>query len=673
MTASVSIKRNHSACLTDGDFDSKSTFSPKSEATKAPLRVALVGNPNTGKSTLFNALTGLQQRVANFPGVTVERLEGTFTYHGQTVDVIDLPGAYSLTADSPDESIATDVLLGRATGVAPPDVVVLVLDAENLERNLFLASQVLELGRPTIVALNRIDRIAAAGIDIDVIELIRELGVTVVPIVATRGEGIEKLRRVIALAPSLPPSERAAPPHAAQPGAIGREANARYAWTASVIANSVVQRKRGARTLSDRIDAVVLHRFFGPLIFLGVIAVVFQAMFSWARPLMNALQSIVGVARESALAVLPPGDLQGLVADGAIAGVGSVIVFLPQIAILFLLIGALEDSGYMARAAFLMDRFMRPLGLHGRSFIPLVSGYACAVPAIMATRTIKEPKERLATILVVPMMSCSARLPVYALLIAAFVPPITIRGIANLQGLTLLGMYLLGTIGAFAMAAIFRRTLLKSATRALILELPSYSLPNARVLAVAAWQRVKIFLRRAGTVIFAVSIVLWALSTYPRSPQPVQPDARLAHSALGRIGHVIEPAVRPLGYDWRIGVSIISSFAAREVFVTTMSTVYGAGEADGRMTMSLADRLRSERGATGALLYTPVIALGLMAFYVFALMCTSTVAVTVREAGGGWTGVKWATLQFSYMLALAYGAAFLVYRAGLMLWPTGAT
>jgi ferrous iron transport protein B len=396
-------------------------------------------------------------------------------------------------------------------------------------------------------------------------------------------------------------------------------------------------------------------------------------MFSWARPLMDAIQSMVGAAREAALTVLPPGDLQGLVANGAIAGVGSVIVFLPQITILFLLIGVLEDSGYMARAAFLMDRFMRPLGLHGRSFIPLVSGYACAVPAIMATRTIKEPKERLATILVVPMMSCSARLPVYALLIAAFVPPVMIRGIANLQGLTLLGMYLLGTLGAFAMASVFRRTLLKSSTRALILELPPYSLPNARVLAIAVWQRVRIFLRRAGTVIFAVSIVLWALSTFPRSPTASPPDARLAHSALGRIGHVIEPAVRPLGYDWKIGVSIISSFAAREVFVTTMSTVYGASERDGGMTASLAERLRTERGADGVLLYTPVIALGLMAFYVFALMCTSTVAVTVRETGGGWSGMKWATLQFTYMLALAYGAAFVVYRVGLVIWPGGAS
>lgn len=644
-----------------------------SSATETPLRVALVGNPNTGKSTLFNALTGLRQRVANFPGVTVERVEGSYKYRGQAIDVIDLPGAYSLTADSPDEVIATDVLLGRAAGVAPPDVIVLVVDAENLERNLFLASQVLELGRPTIVALNRVDRLIAAGIDIDVIELIRELGVTVVPIVATRGEGIEKLRSVIAQAPSLPPSERAAPLHVAELGAIDREAIARYAWTASVVANTVEHRRRGARTLSDRVDAVALHRIFGPMIFLGVIAIVFQAMFSWARPLMDAIQSMVAAAREVALTVLPPGDLQGLVANGAIAGVGSVIVFLPQITILFLLIGVLEDSGYMARAAFLMDRFMRPLGLHGRSFIPLVSGYACAVPAIMATRTIKEPKERLATILVVPMMSCSARLPVYALLIAAFVPPVMIRGVANLQGLTLLGMYLLGTLGAFAMATIFRRTLLKSATRALILELPPYCLPNARVLGIAVWQRVKIFLHRAGTVIFAVSIVLWALSTYPRSPRASQPDARLAHSALGRIGHVIEPAVRPLGYDWKIGVSIISSFAAREVFVTTMSTVYGAGEGDGGLTKSLAERLRTERGTDGVLLYTPVIALGLMAFYVFALMCTSTVAVTVREAGGGWSGMKWATLQFGYMLALAYGAAFVVYRAGLMIWPGGAS
>jgi ferrous iron transport protein B len=408
---------------------------------------------------------------------------------------------------------------------------------------------------------------------------------------------------------------------------------------------------------------------WGPVIFLAVMALVFQAMFTWARPLMNGLQSLFNATGVVVSSVVPPGDLQSLIVNGIIAGVGSVVVFLPQITILFLLIGLLEDTGYMARAAFIMDRFMRPLGLHGKSFIPLVSGYACAVPAIMATRTIKEPRERLATILVVPLMSCSARLPVYTLLIGAFVPAVTVFHFASLQGITLLGMYALGTIGAFVMATVFRKTLLRSPTRALILELPPYSMPRARVLVVTAWQRVRIFLRRAGTVIFAVSIVLWALASYPRSNASTA-DAQLAHSALGRVGHALAPAVEPLGYDWKIGVSILSSFAAREVFVSTMATIYKVDESNAGAEgtrRTLAARLRAERSATNTPAYTTLIAVGLMAFYVFALMCTSTVAVTIRECGGGWAGARWAAVQFTYMLMLAYAAAFIVYRGGLAL------
>jgi ferrous iron transport protein B len=364
---------------------------------------------------------------------------------------------------------------------------------------------------------------------------------------------------------------------------------------------------------------------------------------------------------------MPAGDLRSLVVDGAFAGVGGVLTFLPQIALLFLLIGVLEDSGYMARAAFVVDRWVRPLGLQGRSFIPLVSGYACAVPGIMATRTIQQREERLATIMVVPLMSCSARLPVYTLLIASFVPAVRL-GPIGLQSATMLGMYLLGTVAALAIAAVFRRTLLRSDTRALILELPAYSLPSARVLLATAWQRVRIFLRRAGTVIFALSILLWALGHYPQLPASsgATAEQRLSYSALGRIGHGIEPAVRPLGFDWKIGVSVVASFAAREVFVSTMGTIYSVS--DDPDSGSLTARLRSERDArSGALVYTPLVAVGLMVFYVFALMCTSTVAIVVRETGGGWVGVRWAALQFGYMLALAYGMALLVHRAGLAL------
>ena len=630
------------------------------------LRVALVGNPNAGKSTLFNALTGMQQHVANFPGVTVEHAEGTYVHSQNPVMVLDLPGMYSLAPQSPDELVALDVIQGHARGVPAPDVIVIVVDATNLERNLFFATQVLELGRPVVIALNRMDRVAAEGTRIDVPELIHELGVVVIPISATRGEGIERLRHAISRASSLPaPTPRIG---------LGDETDVerRYAWIAGLVERCVVRVPRSARTASDRIDGVLLHRVWGLVIFLGVLLIAFQAMFTAARPVADVIQWLVGTAGSLIVRTVPAGDVRSLLVDGALAGVGSVLVFLPQIALLFLLIGLLEDSGYMARAAFVVDRYVRPLGLQGRSFIPLVSGYACAVPGIMATRTIQQREERLATIMVVPLMSCSARLPVYTLLIAAFIPPLRVGGVIGLQSLTMLGMYLLGTGTALAVAAVFRRTLLRSDTRALIMELPSYSMPSARVLAASVWQRVRIFLRRAGTVIFAISILLWALAHYPQpmAGHEVTGEQQLAQSALGRIGHAIEPAVRPLGYDWKIAVSMVASFAAREVFVSTMGTIYSAGSESGATTLS--QRLRGERDARGAPVYTPLVAVGLMVFYVFALMCTSTVAITVRETGGGWRGAGWAALQFGYMLALAYGAAMLVYRAGLALGLGGA-
>ncbi|HET7373629.1 MAG TPA: ferrous iron transport protein B [Gemmatimonadaceae bacterium] len=634
----------------------------------APLRVALVGNPNSGKSTLFNALTGMRQRVANFPGVTVEHAEGAYEHEGARFTVLDLPGTYSISPQSPDEVIALDVIQGRNRAVAPADVIVVVVDAANLERNLFFATQILELGHPTVIALNRMDRVATDGTTIDVPELIHELGAVVVPVVATRGHGVDRLRHAISRATSLPrPSRRIG---------LGDEMDVepRYAWISGIVERCVTRRAQTRRTVSDRVDAVLLHRVWGLVVFLAVLLLVFQTMFVAARPLAGALQSLIAAAGTLVARVVPSGDLQSLLIGGLLGGVGSVVVFLPQIAILFLFIGLLEDSGYMARAAFVMDRYMRPLGLQGRSFIPLVSGYACGVPAIMATRTIQQREERLATIMVVPLMSCSARLPVYTLLIAAFVPALSVGGVFQLQSLTMLAMYLLGTIAALATAAVFRRTLLRSDTRALIMELPSYSLPSVRVLAASVWQRVKLFLKSAGTVILAISLILWALARYPQphdTPRAT-PEQQLSASALGHVGHAIEPAVRPLGYDWKIGVSMIASFAAREVFVSTMGTIYSTGAADA--APDLTTRLREVRNpVTGAREYTPLVAIGLMVFYVFALMCTSTIAITIRETGGGWRGARWAALQFGYMLALAYGAAFLVYRVGgAMGWGGGA-
>jgi ferrous iron transport protein B len=697
------------------------------------LHVALVGNPNTGKSTLFNALTGMRQRVGNYSGVTVERVEGRYRdADGHPVSVLDLPGTYSLSASSPDEEIALSVLLGRAQGVARPGVVVVVADAQNLERNLFLASQVLELGLPTVIALNQVDAALAAGIRVDPIELTLELGAPVVATVATKGEGLELLKRAVGKAAGLPPAGRRfeLDPEAARavapleacleagglnPGAAAMEAlrllavthigphlahvdglaaavetaraaveaagiparsleaEARYGWIAGVVERTATQTQSGKKTLTDRIDTVALHRVWGPLLFIALMALVFQSIFTWAAPLMDTVEGLFNALGAAVGAILPAGDLRSLVVDGVIGGVGSVLVFLPQICILFLFIGILEDTGYMARAAFIMDRFMRSVGLHGRSFIPLLSGYACAVPGVMSTRTIESPKDRLATIMVLPLMSCSARIPIYTLLIGAFIPPVAVAGIFNLQGMTLLAMYLLGTLTALGMAAVFKTTLLKGRARPMIMELPPYRIPGVRSLALSVGHRASLFLRKAGTIILSLTIVLWALATYPKThaapgtPPAAAQEQQLAHSILGRMGHAIEPAVRPLGYDWKIGVGIVSSFAAREVFVATMGTIYGVGSAD-ETTPALRDRLKGERNErTGLPVYTPLVAVGLMVFYVYAMMCMSTIAVVVRETGGGRKGLAWAGFQFAYMLALAYGAAFLVYRGGLAL------
>jgi ferrous iron transport protein B len=445
------------------------------------------------------------------------------------------------------------------------------------------------------------------------------------------------------------------------------ESELRYTWIGGVLTRSMTRRRNPMGTLSDRLDALALHRVGGPLLFLVVMALVFQSVFTWAAPLQDGIEGLTLALGAAVGALIPAGDLRSLIVDGVFGGVGSVVVFVPQIAILFAFIGLLEQSGYMARAAFLMDRVMRRVGLHGKSFIPMLSGYACAVPGIMATRTIEDPKDRLATIMVVPLMSCSARLPVYTLLIGAFVPALPLLPGLDLQGATMLVMYLLGTVTALLVAAVFRKTLLKGPVRPMILELPPYRRPSLKSLLLDVWQRCLVFLRRAGTVILALSIVLWALATYPKStfdaamPMEQQQEQQLANSILGRIGQVIEPVVRPLGYDWKIGVSIVASFAAREVFVSTMGTIYGVGGED---EGALRDRLIAERSPAGTPTYTPLIAVGLMVFYVYALMCMSTTAVTVREAGGGRTGWKWAGIQFTYMLGLAYVAAWAVVVIG---------
>jgi ferrous iron transport protein B len=721
--------------------------------TSVPTYVVLTGNPNSGKTTVFNALTGLRAKVGNYAGVTVERKEGRLlgASAGMDVRVLDLPGTYSLSPNSMDEQISRDVLLHRLAELPPPSLMVVVVDASNLQRNLYYTTQVVELGHPTIIALNMVDVAENNGHRIDEQKLSAALGVPVVPIVASAGAGVPELRaKIIALLQSeteikpklfcqlpglfrieatgladllaetfkerrlqataeallLLSNERALAsskehyPQKIQDAVAaarkrleahridwrGAPIEWRYARVAEIQQAATVELAPPGETFSDKLDRILTHKIWGTLIFVGLMTLMFQSIFTFAKIPMNALQAIVDRAGVGVGKLIPPGDLNDLLVNGVIAGVGAVIVFLPQILLLFLFIGFLEDTGYMARAAFLMDRLMSKVGLHGKSFIPMLSSYACAIPGIMATRTIETPKDRLVTILVAPLMSCSARLPVYTLLIAACIPDKKILGFLKLQGLTMLAMYLLGTVVALLMAWLFKKTLLRGETPMLIMELPPYKRPLLRVVLRHMWDRSRLFLRRAGTVILGVNIVLWFLATYPKTENGVMgkqalrdssipttqisstPSSaalageRLRDSFAGRMGHFIEPVIKPLGFDWKMGIGIISSFAAREVFVSTMSTVYNVGNADesesGRK--ALAQTLRMQTRPDGSPLYTPLLAVTLMVFYVFALQCASTVAVVRRETNS-W---KWPLFQWFYMGALAWILAFLTWHGG---------
>ena len=729
-----------------------------------PFTVVLTGNPNCGKTTLFNALTGLRARVGNYAGVTVERKEGALTGADprHPVVILDLPGTYSLSPQSPDEQIARDVLFQRVPEVPAPDLVVVVVDASNLQRNLYLATQVIELGYPTLLALNMVDVARDRGHEIDTEALSKALGVPVIPMVASQGDGLEALRQSIRSRASTPGTRHVIPREFNElPEAFGREAQAletaleshfphrarlaaaeallilgderslasdapsagsRYPEAlidlvkaarsrleaAGVDWRSVAIEARYARLfaieqhvtreiappeepLSDRIDRIVTHRVWGLLIFVAVMAVMFQSIFWLAKYPMDGIEAAVDALAGWVGSTMPPGDLNDLITRGAIAGVGSVVVFLPQICLLFLFIGLLEDTGYMSRAAFLMDRLMSRVGLHGKSFIPMLSSFACAIPGIMATRTIETRVDRLATILVAPLMSCSARLPVYTVLIAACIPQRN-----GWPGLTLLMMYLLGIVGALGMAWIFKKTLLRGEPPMLILELPPYKRPMPGAVLRQMWDRSRLFLRRAGTVILGINILLWFLATYPRPaeverrfeqqralwkqtasnpPTPEQAEAlqrleqeesgeRLRQSFAGRMGRAIEPVLKPLGFDWKIGIGIVTSFAAREVFVSTLSIVYNAGTGDeGDSSTSLAKVMQSERREDGRPMYTPLTGLTLMVFYVFAMQCVSTVAVVRRETNS-W---KWPLFQTVYMTSLAWILAFVTHQVGTRL------
>jgi ferrous iron transport protein B len=753
--------------------------------TSPTITIALVGNPNTGKSTLFTALAGVRQHVGNYPGVTVEKKLGRLTVAGRECRLIDLPGTYSLAPRSPDEMVAVDVLLGRQADVGPIDAVVSIVDASNLERNLYLVSQVLEMGLPTVVALNMIDVARARGIRIDVTRLSAQLGVPVVEVQANRRIGIDavksameqvvgsrrsetnqctpfpsefreevaRLQETLAATPANGAADRPRNPWprylverllldttgyvraSAISGGDGRgrlgndldeqlkaararlaaagaavpaiEAQARYAWVGQVLAGVVARPAQPLRAPGDGIDRVLTHQVWGTLVFALAMFCMFSAVFVAAEPAMGLIDGGIGAVGEWLGARLPEGPLRSLVVDGMIGGVGSVLVFLPQILILFFFIAVLEDCGYMARAAYLMDKIMVRVGLSGKSFIPLLSSFACAIPGVMATRVIEHRRDRLTTILVAPLMSCSARLPVYTVLIGAFIPAKTLGfGLISLRGATLFGMYLVGMLTAVVVAMLLKKTLLRGPTPPFVMELPSYKWPSPRIVLDRMFDRGWSFVYRAGTLILAVSVLVWAASYYPHRAAEVEEsllptrerlEAQLAElapgsvdrepleqqvvdlnhdiaavyqreSLLGRIGRAIEPAVRPLGWDWRIGCAAIASFPAREVVMGVLGVIYNLGDQLDVGEHADQDRLaarmqRARWDDSGELVYNIPVALSIMVFFALCAQCASTLVVIRRETNS-W---RWPAFTFAYMTVLAYLGALATYQIGMQL------
>jgi ferrous iron transport protein B len=617
------------------------------EVLTSTARVALVGNPNSGKTALFNALTGSRQKVANYAGVTVERKEGQLkTPSGRTLSVLDLPGTYSLRARSPDEAVTRDAVLGRLAGEQTPDVLVCVADATNLRLVLRLILELKAVGRPMVLALNMYDIAQRQGLRIDLEGLQRELGCPIVTTVATRKRGVDEL--VAKVEETIAANARAQEnlwrePDAAEIRQAHREAQR--------ILKACVRPPERPDTVTGRIDAVLLHPVAGLAILLGLLFLMFQAVFTWATPaqdLINAAFEGLGglLARE-----LPPGLLTSFLTDGVISGVGSVLVFLPQILVLFLFIILLEDFGYMARAAFLMDRIMGGAGLHGRAFIPLLSSFACAIPGIMATRVIDNRRDRLTTILVAPLMTCSARIPVYTLIISAFIPHRQVFGVLSLQGLVMFSLYSAGIFSALAISFLTRRLFWRGAVEPFLMELPTYKLPDAENVARNLLLRAKIFIERAGRIIFPLMIVIWFLSSFPGAPAGAS-DPAINYSIAGRLGHLLQPLLAPIGFNWQMTVALIPGFAAREVAVAALGTVYAIGNAD------------AAPGALATLLahhWSIATGLSFLAWYVFAPQCASTLGVVKRETNS-W---RWPIIMLVYMTALAYGASLIVYRAAV--------
>lgn len=740
-------------CCSDSSASPTQRSASAADPALRPRVIALAGNPNSGKTTVFNALTGLRQKVANYPGVTVERRIGRCRLAGGTwIDVIDLPGTYSLISRSPDERIATAVLRGQRPDTPAPDVVVVVVDASNLQRNLYLVSQLIEMGRPLVIALNMTDIAERRGVHVSPQRLAEQIGVPVVPLVGHKKRGIAELKEALARAVVAPMPDWPLPQamreelllvggglaildkdgnqtngngHSDQPrlshynaiaerlligdhgpdltelaarepvAALLRHAGARlaqlgidpmhadveahYGWIETVAAGAT-EKHDGApppqRTLSDRIDAVLIHRVWGLLIFAVAMAALFCSIFWLAQPLMDGIGAGVNWLANHATAWLAPGPLKSLISDGVIQGVGTVITFVPQIVLLFFFLAIMEDSGYLARAAFLMDRLLAKVGLQGKSFIPLLSSFACAIPGIMAARTIENRKDRLATIFVAPFMGCSARLPVYSLLIGTFFATYS----ALARGGIMLAMYVLGIVAAVATAFVFKRTFLKGGGQTFILELPTYKLPQPGQVLRQMWSNTSAFLTKAGTTIFCLSILLWAVTYYPRLPQPRADAVRAASlhsgasdddaanavtaaaedfSLAGRFGHAVEPVIRPLGFNWKMGVGLVGAFAAREMFVGTMGIVYSVGKVDDD-TKGLSSAMQADRYPDGRLVWRPLVAVSLLVWFVLAMQCMSTVAIVRRETGG-WA---WPIGMTVYMNALAYVACLVLFQAG---------
>jgi ferrous iron transport protein B len=651
--------------------------------------VAFLGNPNVGKTTIFNQLTGLRLTTGNYPGVTVEKVVGPLKLPSQKeiIDLIDLPGTYSLDPQTMDEEVVKHVLLGEQKGVEKPDAIVIVIDSNNFGRNLYLAFQVMELGFPVIFAMNMWDAVEESQRTLDLEKLEKMFGIRCVKTVGNRGQGIDELKDTI--------EEVLDAPKKAQIDFAFKDLSIeeRYEKIDCAVEKLMTISEREIVTVSDKIDSVLTHPFFGWIIFIGLMSIIFQSIFTWATPFMDLISSGVDFASRFVSNLLPEGQLKSLVVDGVIAGVGNVVIFLPQIFLLFFFIAFFEDFGYMARAAFVLDRVMKKVGLNGKAFLPLLSSFACAIPGIMATRTIKDRNDRMATILVAPLMSCSARLPVYTLMIGAFIPSVSILGIFNLKGITLLAMYFLSIFAGLGMAALFRKTLLKGYKTPFLLELPPYRIPRLRTVLLTMWDKGYDFLKSAGTIIFGISIILWFLVSYPKNDEialkyqqireqsaqsfsieqletknielhQAEASEQLRESYAGRLGLFIEPLIKPLGFDWKIGIGLVASFAAREVLVSTLAIIYNVGEDANEASVDLIQALQNEKDmATGQPRYTPLVAVSLMVFFVLACQCMSTVAIVKRETNS-W---RWPIFMVSYMTALAWFGSFAVYQGGRLL------